>query len=103
MSVDARQQGAQAHEQQAPPTSITDFTNTAEFFLSNYRLGKTLGIGSFGKVCAARNYQKVAEKTNSRGELPARLIYCLPQQHGRAQLVVCYGSKDSRLKPYTRR
>ena len=23
---------------------------TAEFFLSNYRLGKTLGIGSFGKV-----------------------------------------------------
>lgn len=22
----------------------------AEFFLSNYRMGKTLGIGSFGKV-----------------------------------------------------
>lgn len=27
------------------------FTSTsAEFFLQNYRLGKTLGIGSFGKV-----------------------------------------------------
>jgi hypothetical protein len=27
---------------------------TAEFFLSNYRLGKTLGIGSFGKVRGRR-------------------------------------------------
>jgi len=26
----------------------------AEFFLSNYRLGKTLGIGSFGKVSKLR-------------------------------------------------
>lgn len=25
-------------------------SQTAEFFLQNYRLGKTLGIGSFGKV-----------------------------------------------------
>lgn len=25
-------------------------TTSAEFFLQNYRLGKTLGIGSFGKV-----------------------------------------------------
>ena len=24
--------------------------HSAEFFLSNYRLGRTLGIGSFGKV-----------------------------------------------------
>ena len=28
-------------------------SQTAEFFLQNYRLGKTLGIGSFGKVGAA--------------------------------------------------
>lgn len=27
-------------------------SQTAEFFLQNYRLGKTLGIGSFGKVRA---------------------------------------------------
>lgn len=26
------------------------YNQTAEFFLSNYRLGKTLGVGSFGKV-----------------------------------------------------
>ncbi len=25
-------------------------SSSAEFFLQNYRLGKTLGIGSFGKV-----------------------------------------------------
>ena len=29
----------------------TSYSNQGEFFLSNYRLGKTLGIGSFGKVC----------------------------------------------------
>jgi hypothetical protein len=29
---------------------MQDVNQTAEFFLSNYRLGKTLGIGSFGKV-----------------------------------------------------
>ena len=29
---------------------------SAEFFLSNYRLGKTLGIGSFGKVGQAKLY-----------------------------------------------
>lgn len=25
----------------------------AEFYLSNYRLGKTVGVGSFGKVCGS--------------------------------------------------
>jgi hypothetical protein len=29
---------------------MQDVNQTAEFFLANYRLGKTLGIGSFGKV-----------------------------------------------------
>lgn len=29
---------------------MQDANQSAEFFLSNYRLGKTLGIGSFGKV-----------------------------------------------------
>ena len=39
-----------------PSTSQTSLHGTdaghtnVEFFLSNYRLGKTLGIGSFGKV-----------------------------------------------------
>lgn len=32
----------------APPVHSTN--QSAEFFLSNYRLGRTLGIGSFGKV-----------------------------------------------------
>ena len=31
-------------------TKMQDVNQTAEFFLANYRLGKTLGIGSFGKV-----------------------------------------------------
>lgn len=30
--------------------SAQNYSNGAEFFLANYRLGKTLGIGSFGKV-----------------------------------------------------
>ena len=30
----------------------TSYDHTAEFPLSNYRMGKTLGIGSFGKVYA---------------------------------------------------
>ena len=34
------------------------YGQSAEFFLSNYRLGKTLGIGSFGKVLC------LAEKQN---------------------------------------
>jgi hypothetical protein len=34
--------------QQAPPVQSSN--QSAEFLLSNYRLGRTLGIGSFGKV-----------------------------------------------------
>lgn len=33
--------------------NVQSYNQTAEFFLSNYRLGKTLGIGSFGKVCTS--------------------------------------------------
>ncbi len=32
------------------PDPAQGVNQSAEFFLSNYRLGKTLGIGSFGKV-----------------------------------------------------
>ena len=39
--------GQQPHSSSIPVQSLNQ---TAEFFLSNYRLGKTLGIGSFGKV-----------------------------------------------------
>lgn len=40
-----------AHGQQAgQQPAVQSLNQSAEFFLSNYRLGKTLGIGSFGKV-----------------------------------------------------
>lgn len=38
----------------------------AEFFLSNYRLGKTLGIGSFGKVRLCDGHSVVVPKTKSQ-------------------------------------
>lgn len=38
----------QSQQQQQP--NAQSYGNGAEFFLANYRLGKTLGIGSFGKV-----------------------------------------------------
>lgn len=38
------------HQQQQQQVPVQSLNQTAEFFLSNYRLGKTLGIGSFGKV-----------------------------------------------------
>lgn len=44
----------------------------AEFFLSNYRLGKTLGIGSFGKVKVAEHIltgNKVAIKILNRKKI----------------------------------
>lgn len=44
----------------------------AEFFLSNYRLGKTLGIGSFGKVKIAEHIltgNKVAIKILNRKKI----------------------------------
>lgn len=42
-------QPQQPHHQQQQP-HVQSANQTAEFFLANYRLGKTLGIGSFGKV-----------------------------------------------------
>lgn len=39
----------------AVPPPVQSLNQTAEFFLSNYRLGKTLGIGSFGKVSHMRS------------------------------------------------
>jgi len=41
--------GAHVQQQHAQP-AVHSANQTAEFFLANYRLGKTLGIGSFGKV-----------------------------------------------------
>lgn len=42
----AQHQHQQASGAATPPAAAA----AADFFLSNYRLGKTLGIGSFGKV-----------------------------------------------------
>lgn len=36
--------------QHAAQANVQSLNQSAEFFLSNYRLGRTLGIGSFGKV-----------------------------------------------------
>jgi 5'-AMP-activated protein kinase catalytic alpha subunit len=47
-------------------------SQSAEFFLSNYRLGKTLGIGSFGKVKIAEHIltgNKVAIKILNRKKI----------------------------------
>jgi len=59
----AQQQAAAAHAAQAAAAAAAQHQQhasgaatppaaaaAADFFLSNYRLGKTLGIGSFGKV-----------------------------------------------------
>lgn len=49
--------------------------HAASFFLSNYRLGKTLGIGSFGKVKVAEHVQtghKVAVKILNRKKMQAQ-------------------------------
>ena len=53
---------------QQPPQQ----NSSAEFFLSNYRLGKTLGIGSFGKVKVAEHIltgNKVAIKILNRKKI----------------------------------
>eukprot|EP00884_Botryococcus_braunii_P009517 jgi/Botrbrau1/18567/Bobra.0367s0013.1 len=52
-----------------------EYINTAEFFLNNYRLGKTLGIGSFGKVKIAEHVltgHKVAIKVLNRRKIRAQ-------------------------------
>ena len=49
--------------QDQQPTSSTGpqhLSQDAAFFLSNYRMGKTLGVGSFGKV----SVQRISSFTN---------------------------------------
>jgi len=67
-------QGAQGQSTRASPQSQSNRTlsASAEFFLSNYRLGKTLGIGSFGKVKVAEHIltgNKVAIKILNRKKI----------------------------------
>lgn len=60
------------HNTQQP--NVQSFNQTADFFLSNYRLGKTLGIGSFGKVKVAEHVvtgHKVAIKILNRKKIQA--------------------------------
>lgn len=63
---------------------------TAEFFLQNYRLGKTLGIGSFGKVRSSagrrpprppscRRRRRSTAQPTPRPEPLARCLPCLPR------------------------
>ncbi|KAG2500353.1 hypothetical protein HYH03_001927 [Edaphochlamys debaryana] len=57
---------------QAAPATAYNQAGSAEFFLSNYRLGKTLGIGSFGKVKVAEHVltgHKVAIKILNRRKI----------------------------------
>lgn len=57
-------------QQQSRPASSSQ--QSAEFFLSNYRLGRTLGIGSFGKVKVAEHVltgNKVAIKILNRRKI----------------------------------
>jgi hypothetical protein len=66
-------------QQAAAQPAVQSLNQSAEFFLSNYRLGKTLGIGSFGKVsnCGAADLckgmyrkrgQNIATATAAAGE-----------------------------------
>ncbi|MEW5301429.1 MAG: hypothetical protein WDW36_004289 [Sanguina aurantia] len=60
-----------SQQQQA---AAQNYSNGAEFFLANYRLGKTLGIGSFGKVKVAEHVltgHKVAIKILNRKKIQA--------------------------------
>ncbi|MEW5318425.1 MAG: hypothetical protein WDW38_009648 [Sanguina aurantia] len=87
-----QQQQQHMHQPQAHPASSPDgsalnspgsqqqqaaaqnYSNGAEFFLANYRLGKTLGIGSFGKVKVAEHVltgHKVAIKILNRKKIQA--------------------------------
>jgi hypothetical protein len=56
---DAATGGYGVHPQQAAQPGVQSLNQSAEFFLSNYRLGKTLGIGSFGKVGMQRSSRSV--------------------------------------------
>ena len=58
-----------AHQQQQQQQGFS--SQTAEFFLSNYRLGKTLGIGSFGKVGARDRRRPAAPPTPPPPRRPA--------------------------------
>lgn len=70
---------ADAAHHQAPPVAYPGVPGAnpmaqtgTEFFLSNYRLGKTLGIGSFGKVKVAEHIltgHKVAIKILNRKKI----------------------------------
>lgn len=65
--------GAHVQQQHAQP-AVHSANQTAEFFLANYRLGKTLGIGSFGKVKVAEHVltrHKVAIKILNRRKIQA--------------------------------
>jgi 5'-AMP-activated protein kinase, catalytic alpha subunit len=64
--------GAAAAYTASQETSPGYSNQSAEFFLSNYRLGKTLGIGSFGKVKVAEHVltgHKVAIKILNRKKI----------------------------------
>ncbi|WIA14302.1 hypothetical protein OEZ85_002836 [Tetradesmus obliquus] len=72
---DAATGGYAVHPQQAAAQpGVQSLNQSAEFFLSNYRLGKTLGIGSFGKVKVAEHIltgHKVAIKILNRRKISA--------------------------------
>jgi hypothetical protein len=66
-------------QQQQADGQPLNLASSAEFFLSNYRLGKTLGVGSFGKVRVGRMHA-VARLRAMHASRPHRL------HHGGAEL-----------------
>ncbi|GAX83399.1 hypothetical protein CEUSTIGMA_g10824.t1 [Chlamydomonas eustigma] len=62
------------HQHQQDQGIAQGHSQSAEFFLSNYRLGKTLGVGSFGKVKVAEHVMtghRVAIKILNRKKILA--------------------------------
>ncbi len=57
--------------------SSAPLSQGADYWLQNYRLGKTLGIGSFGKVCASSSCPFAPLLTCNKPQLERKICLAL--------------------------